>query len=114
MLKNKVDKNDANYQITQWIQNEAPSYKKQLQNLSDSDLRKLVEFIAKDVREEFHKLESDSEPNLELLKTVIRYITLEKINWHFDIDSQTNQYSLTLDNMDKIFWMTVDFYYEKE
>lgn len=115
MLRNTVDKNDANYHITQWIQNESENYKRQLQNLSDSDLRQLVDYVAEDVRKEFQKLEmnKDSQLNLELLKTVMQYITLEKVNWHFDIDSQTNQYSLTLGNMDPVFWMTVDFDYEK-
>lgn len=115
MLRNTVDKKDAKYQITQWIQNDAPSYQKQLQNLSDADIRKLVDYVATDVRNEFHKLEADkdSQLNLELLKTIMRYITLEKVTWHFNIDGKTNQYSLTLGNMDKVFWMTVDFDYEK-
>ena len=116
MLRNESDKNDANYQITQWIQNEAPSYKKQLQQLTNSDLRKLVDYIAKDVRDEFHKLEidKDSQLNLELLKTIVKYITLGKVNWHFDINSQTNRYSLTLGNMNEVFWVTTEFDYEKE
>ena len=97
MLRNEPDENNVNYQIIQWIQNDA------LQNITNSDLQKLVDYVAEDVRNEFHKLKTDkdSQSNLELLKLIMQYITLEKITWHFNIDSKTNQYSLTLSNMNE-------------
>ena len=103
MLRNEPDENNVNYQIIQWIQNDAQNYRRQLQNLTNSDLQKLVDYVAEDVRNEFHKLKTDkdSQSNLELLKLIMQYITLEKITWHFNIDSKTNQYSLTLSNMNE-------------
>lgn len=113
MLRNTVDKNNVNYQITQWIQNESENYKRQLQNLSDSDLRQLVDYIATDVRKEFQKLEIDKD-NLELLKIMIKYFSLNKINWHWEWNENKNLYELELGIKKNTNWVTTEFNSEKE
>lgn len=116
MLRNTVDKKDAKYQITQWIQNDSKVYQHQLQNLTDYDIRKLVDYIAKDVRNEFQKVlntDIDNQSNLELLKEIMCYINLSKINWHWEWNSKKKVYELKLGEK-KTKWVNTNFEYEME
>lgn len=99
-------------QVKDWVENQYPKYVKELKNVSDNNIIKLVRFIASAVRTNFQKLDEKQRNDEQLIEEVNKYLQPEKpnISWHFEHNDNDDKFYLTLGPIPKkALWIEYDY-----